>query len=149
MDDPVKTLKTLLEDEWLLTENATMKENIVFRTEQPIKPDTRFLSKNTSIEISQVASGANPRNEGRTVFRETIAINIWVRIAPPNEAGVATAVDNKRKLIEEVRRIVKANRHSASGIDFVYFGGDKSLNGLGEEPPFLRTAVDVVCIYNV
>jgi hypothetical protein len=148
MDDPVKTLKTLLETDWSL-DDTLAAERIMFRTEEPLRPNTRFVSKNISVEIKSVASGATPRNEARTVFRETVAVDVWVRITPSTEAGKETALDNKRKLIEEIRRIVKAHRHRESNIDFKYFGGDKTLNGLGEEPPFFRTIANVVCIYNV
>ena len=148
MDDPVKTLLALLYDNWTLTDELDA-ESVAFRTEEPLKPDTRFVTKNISIEIKGVASGATPKNTQRTVFREIVSIDVWVRLTPATEEGKETALDNKRALIEHIRSIIKAHAHRESGIDFKYFGGDKTLNGLGEEPPFLRSIVNVVCIYNV
>ena len=149
MQDPATTICALLQDQWTLTENDNMTGVISFRQGEPSNADTRFTPHKISIECKHISSGAKPRNQLRTVFYEIVGIDIWVRIADQTETGKNSALTLKRQIIDECRRIIKANQSTATDIDYMSFAGDNPLDKPSGQPPYFRVILNIVCQYNV
>jgi len=82
-----KTLKDLLEGNWLLTKHLN-KKKIVFRRNEPRKLDTRFSKHSISIEITKIVRPIMKRVLARSMSKEMLGINCWFLVQPVTDDRV-------------------------------------------------------------
>jgi hypothetical protein len=143
-----KTVKELIENNWSLTDKDTKASVITFRQGRTIKTKTKFQPHDIIIQVYSESGGARPRNLGRTHFTRMIAIDIIQKV-PSLEPERVEADDIQQALMDEVKRIIKANQHRVGDIEMKVFTGDTFIPNLEDNPPYLRVIINIGCKYNV
>lgn len=143
MQEPEKTLKELLENQWTL-KNPLGTRDIAFRIEEPENPAERFKSQPVSIEVCGLANATRQKSDARTIFNEIISIHVWQHV---NAADKNRSIAERQQLIDHIRTIIKTARKTATDIKYMRFAGDRKISGFNQEPPFLHTVIDIICLY--
>lgn len=150
MDAPSKTIYTLLNVSASWANSGVTFSSIAFRDGITAHPEMRFgATKTVAIETYLEGQGSLPRNKGRTVNTDIIAIDVRVRVLNGNVAAANALLQSAS---ERVRSIIKANnvRPSANPqMEATVFSGGKPLHGEGDTPPYVGNVLAVRCVYNV
>lgn len=152
MDAPSKVIFDLLNDEtrWEAAGNVDYSA-VSFIDGICLHPKTRLSVRAVSVEVYKEGEGAQPRNRGRTVFTDVVAVDCRVRIdGAVTQQSAATANALLQQVIEQVRSVVKTySVRPAVGVEVLLFRGGRPLHGEGEAPPYVGQVVSVGVKYNV
>ena len=150
MNDPSKTIKELLEDGWNLSDSQH-KNHITFQYGQTVDPKTRFTQRDIIIEVYPEGSGAGvqTRNQARSIYTEIVSIDCRVRFTASAQKSFENAKDSLHLIVEEVRRIIKLNRHDASDIFFMPFKGERPIDNVVDKVKYAGRVINVACKFNV
>jgi len=139
MDNPADTLKTLLEENWSLTDEGLRKADITFSTSW-VRDD--FIHPH--VTITEVGDNRVPWELGSADKKhvDVYAVDLWYRFRLSEEDG-RSALWEMRK---EVLRIIKANYTGLSGINWLENAG--FIRRLDEVPnKILRTRIPASAVY--
>lgn len=148
MQEITKTLITQLQTDWNLAGDIA-KEHITFRRGEPANLSNRFMPNKISIEAKKIMTAARKRSLARSKFTEPIPISIWQLIQPKTDANIATLLDERQQIIDEIRRIIKLRQTSMSGIALSYQQNERYLDDYDGLPPTLRVIITILCTYCV
>lgn len=150
MQEVTKTLKELFtNNEWGWKETTVgIRENeITFRRLEPTNLKTRFVGNETSIEFCKVTNILRTKNLARYGYNEVVGLNIWQLFKPRTDDRQDELNDLRQKIIDEVRRIIKASSRHLKDIRFSYAGNETFLDELDEDPPVLHCVMNIHCIF--
>ena len=146
MQEVTKTLIEQLETDWNLSESLH-KQKITFRRGEPPDLATRFVPNSVSIEALKFTTPIVKRTSARSRFNEIISLNMWMIIEPKTQDAINDLLDERQKIVDEIRRIVKLRQRTMTNIRFSYLTTERYMDEYEAEPPVLRMNVLILCTY--
>ena len=144
MQDPVKTIKDLLNTGWIDDDSALDKDNITWRFGPPENPLTRFQDKEISFEFNSYGLPRKKRTKARAQGRRVVMMDCWLRLRPADVRE--TFQGYKQTIADKVDTLVAASETSATGLDLIYVYGDpRNLDA----DDCMRIQIEIICIYQV
>lgn len=147
MQDPTKTVASALETEWTQW-GSLQKADINFVRGDPVDIRQRFASKQVSIEVKKLTDPIIKKSLSRSTHKEVIEIDVWLDLVDISETRKDDLMDEMQKIKDEIERIIKLKQTTLTDIRFAFPRSWQNLDRLRpEEPPYLRSAFYLVCLY--
>jgi len=143
MQDPVKTVKDIIEGGWELTDVGLKATDITWRQGAPEDMTTRFMAKTISAEFSFLTIPKDKRSLIRARAHMIVTADFWMLVTPNKTSDDMYA--DRRKIIDEVEEIVAANERIMTDLDLVYIAAIRRLDR--ESDRIVRTQFELVCLY--
>lgn len=147
MQEPAMTIRNCLKDQWSLTEDLH-KDKIKFSTGWfDVNAD-----KELNIIISEDSSIDDTWEIGYGTIKVTAIhkIEVRVNVVDDTNKGPGVAKDTRWKMVEEIRRIIKANEAGLTDLWRVkLWGAGRPLDLLRNKPPILTYSKRITVEYAV
>ena len=146
MQEPTKTIVELLQNNWN-DDCGVAKSTIQFRRGEPLNLLDRFRQREITVEVCKLTKPTEQRTISSVKVTEIVAVNVWMIIRPKSDEQIATLLDKRQVIEDEIERILLANNRSATNINFVMLDDTRYMDDYESEPPVLHAVKHVACIY--
>lgn len=144
MQDPVKTIKELLYDDWFDDGSVLNRDDITWRFGPPKNPANRFNDAEMSFEFNDLAEPRRKRTQARTQARRAVTVDFWMQANP--DAERETLKTNMQTMVDKVDALIAAAETSATDLDFIYVGaGPRNLDRVDEG--YVRSQMEIICVH--
>lgn len=149
MDEPTKTVKEALEDNWAGSDITLepRKGDITFLRGHPPDLTARYRKGRISIEVYNLSKPAEQRSVGLVTFRHIVAVDIWQSIHPQTEERIDTLLNERQNIEDEIERIILLKNSLLTNINFAAIGGTLYQDEYMGDPPSLHAVKQVECLY--
>lgn len=145
MQDPVKTIKDVLNTNWINDASVLDKDVITWRFGPPEDPKTRFNEFDISMEFDFLTAPREKRSLARSVVRKVVTVDIWMHIDADDV--LETMFTAMQTAADKVDSVIKANQRSLTNLDLAHVGPERNLDR--PEDKYLRRQFEIVCQYQV
>ena len=144
MQDPVKTIKELLYDNWFDDDSELDRDDIAWRFGPPDNPMNRFNDHEMSFEFDSMTGMRRKRTLARSQAKRIVTIDFWKSMSIEDDReDLKTLIQS---MVDRVDVIVTANERAATDLDLIYVGaGPRSLDRVDEG--YVRTQLEMVCVH--
>jgi len=143
MQDPIKTIKDILHDQWSIDDKGLTKDDITWRFGSPEDLTTRFNERIITAEFSALTTPKEKRSLIRAIARKIVTADFWMLVDPVGDIEAMSG--DKQKIIDEVEELIKLNERTAAGLDLIYVSLHRNLDRMSERT--MREQFEIVCQY--
>ena len=144
MQDPVKTIKELLYDNWFDDDSDLDRDDITWRFGPPDNPANRFNDHKMSFEFDSMTGTRRKRTLSRSQARRIVTVDFWKsKSIEEIREDLKTLIQG---MVDKLDTIITANEREATDLDFIYVGaGPRNLDKVDEG--YVRAQLEIVCVY--
>lgn len=144
MQDPVKTIKELLYDNWFDDDSNLDRDDITWRFGPPENPANRFNDQEASFEFDTMTESRRKRTLVRSQARRIVTVDFWKSVNPDSDReDLKTLIQD---MADKVDSIVSTNERVATDLNFIYVAaGPRNLDRIDEG--YVRAQMEIICVH--